>query len=63
MATFRSRSEGRGSHREVHLAPPWSDGRSGTFRQESDGKAGSSALDLPDGIILARWNSTLTNLP
>jgi hypothetical protein len=31
--------------------------------KESDGKAGSSALDLPDGIILARWNSTLTNLP
>ena len=32
MATFLSRQEGRSSHREAHLPPPWSDGRSGTFR-------------------------------
>ena len=32
MATFLSRPEGRSSHREAHLPPAWSDGRSGTFR-------------------------------
>jgi hypothetical protein len=47
MTTFRSRSEGRGSHREAHPPPPWSAGRSGTFRQQSDSKASNSQLAQP----------------
>jgi hypothetical protein len=45
--TFRSGSEGRSSHREAHLPPPWSDGRSGTFRHDSDDKASNSQLTHP----------------
>jgi hypothetical protein len=53
MAAFRSRSEGRGSHREAHLPPPWSDGRSGTFRQESVAKASNSQLAQPQATRTA----------
>jgi hypothetical protein len=53
MATFRSGSEGRGCHREAHLPPPWSDGRSGTFRKESVAKASNSQLAQPQATRTA----------